>query len=175
MRGTLMPCRRWLLGIVLVAAGCLSSPSSGDTSLDESAPAGPVAETYASAQTAKSAMSPAWSDFWSAVDAVETALARLGYENLGGDHPGPTSVAFLVGSDGESKVEVALGWSQAAPTGAFSTIVNTLSELDGIRRGPGRAGVWFLCGPLYVEMLAGDVQDAASLADRLINEMCWRA
>ena len=59
--------------------------------------------------------------------------------------------------------------------GAFSTIVNTVSELDGIRRGPGRAGVSFLCGPLYVEMLAGDVPDAASLADRLTNEMCRRA
>ena len=123
-----------------------------------------------------SATSPAWPDLRSAVDAVETELARLGYENLGGDHPGPTSVAFLVaGSDGEPQVEVALGWSQAAPMGAFSTIVNTVSELDGIRRGPGRAGVWFLCGPLYVEMLAGDVPDAASLADRLIDEMCRHA
>ena len=52
----------------------------------------------------------------SAVDAVETALARLGYENLGGDHPGPTSVAsLLAGSDGETEVVVALGWFQAAP------------------------------------------------------------
>ena len=107
---------------------------------------------------------------------MENALARLGYENLGGDHPGPTSVAFLVaGPDGERQVEVALGWSQAAPTGTFSTITTELSEMDGIRRGPGRIGVWFLCGPLYVEMLAGHLPDAASLADRLMNEVCRHA
>ncbi len=59
--------------------------------------------------------------------------------------------------------------------GAFSTIVNTVSGMDGIQRGPGRGGVWFLCGPLYVEMLAGDLPDAASLADRLIDEICRHA
>ena len=172
MRRRLMSPRRWLVGVALVVAGCATSPLPSDTSSADPTTPGPLPATGAG----MSGTGPAWPDFRSAVDAVETELARLGYENLGGDHPGPTSVAFLVvGSDGAPEVEVALGWSQAAPMGAFSTIVNTVSGMDGIQRGPGRAGVWFLCGPLYVEMLAGDLPDAASLADRLIDEICRHA
>ena len=117
--------------------------------------------------------SPSWPDFWSAVADVESALALLGYENLGGDHPGPTSVAFLVaGLSGDPEVEVALGWEQSAPVGAFGTIANIFSELKGIKRGEGRTGVWFRCGPLSVEMLAEDLSDAAALADRLRSVIC---
>ena len=164
--------RRWLIAIALVVAGCATSPLPSDTSSADLTPADPLPAIGAG----MSEVHPVWAEFWSAVDAVENALARLGYENLGGDHPGPVSVAFLVaGSDGEPQVEVALGWSQATPMGDFSTITNEFSEMEGIQRGPGRVGVWFLCGLLYVEMLAGDLPDAARLADRLSSEMCRSA
>lgn len=164
-----MSSRRWLVGIALVVAGCATSPLPSDISSADPTPGGPLPASGGGMSDVR----PAWADFWSAVDAVENALARLGYQNLGGDHPGPVSVAFLVaGSDGEPHVEVALAWSQATPMGDFSAITNGLSEMAGIQRGPGRVGVWFLCGLLYVEMLAGDLPDAARLADRLANELC---
>lgn len=65
--------------------------------------------------------SSSWQDFRSGADAVEWALALLGYENLGGDHGSESSAAFLVaGLNGQPKMEIALGWEWAAPMGGSS-------------------------------------------------------
>ena len=112
-------------------------------------------------------------EFWATADTVEETLSEAGYVNLGSDHSIGDELAFAARSQtGERIVEISIAFDRSEPQGSFAPVNNPHSELDGISRGEGRIGVWFVCGQLYGEILTESQSEAATLASKLMSAAC---
>ena len=112
-------------------------------------------------------------EFWATADVVEATVSEAGYVILGSDHSVGDELAFAVRSQtGETIVEISIAFDRSEPQGSFESVDNPHSELDGISRGEGRIGVWFVCGQLYVEILTEAQSEADTLAAQVMSATC---
>ena len=112
-------------------------------------------------------------EFWATADIVEATIAEAGYVMLGSDHSIGEELGFAVRSQtGETIFEISIAFDRSEPQGSFEPVGNSHSELNGLSRGEGRIGVWFVCGQLYGEVLTESQSEAATLAAKLMSAAC---
>ena len=112
-------------------------------------------------------------EFWATADIVEATVSEAGYVIVGSDHSVGDELGFAVRSQtGERIVEIFIAFDRSEPQGSFEPVDNPHSELDGISRGEGRIGVWFVCGQLYGEILTEAQSEADTLAAQVMHVAC---
>lgn len=109
-----------------------------------------------------------FASFDDATAELHGALADLGYEEFGGDDPGPRSESFLIGDLGGEGLQVITGWEISGPQGSFEVLPEPSGRLSGIRRGE-RIGVWATCGRYYLEVL--DLEGTSAATEAVTGEI----
>lgn len=101
-------------------------------------------------------------DFRLMLAAVAAAFEESGYRWLLGDNSVSDQIAF-VATFGYDNLEVSLAFDRSRPSRTHEAIENPHSDLSAISRSLGGAGVWFVCGRLYGEVVAGQQQESDAL------------
>ncbi len=101
-------------------------------------------------------------------------VEQLGYEDLGGDHEAEESSSFLVGREGVEEFQITTGWGLTEPQGEHQLEPGPVGDFLTLLRRGDRAGVFFVCGDSYVEVLAldGDPEAGAAFGSEVHSQLC---